>query len=659
MSKENHKKKGFSVYWIYFIIALILLGIQLFTFQKSGKEITVNEFFSRIVPSGDVERLVVVNKEYVEVYIHPDSLRKPGYEDVRTTMFGTPNPGPHFIFSIGSLEHFESKLEEFAQQYPYLKTIPVKYVVRRSLLRDIMLWVVPIIILIVLWVFLMRRMAGPGGQIFSFGKTRARVIQNPDEVKVTFKDVAGLDEAKEEVKEIVDFLKNPKKYTALGGKIPKGVLLVGPPGTGKTLLAKAVAGEAHVPFFSVSGSEFVEMFVGVGASRVRDLFRQAREKAPCIVFIDEIDAIGRARGKYLIPGGNDERESTLNQLLVEMDGFDSRLGIIVMAATNRPDVLDKALLRPGRFDRQIILDRPDIKGREEIFKIHMRDLKVAPDVDVHKLALLTPGFVGADIANVCNEAALLAARRNKSQIEMEDFVDAIDKVIGGLRRKIVMSPEEKRVVAYHEAGHAVVSWMLKHVDPLYKVTIIPRAMGSLGFAQYLPKERYIYTKEQMLEHMIVALGGRAAEEIIFGHQSTGAQNDLERVTQIAYNMVKKFGMSEKLGLVAFSERDEEMSFQKPYSEETAKLIDEEVRKIVQYAYERALEILQENIEHLKNLAEELLKKEVLTKDEVEKIIGKPPASESHNTTQQDDNKQMEVETIDTDESSADGKTHTT
>ncbi len=475
--------------------------------------------------------------------------------------------------------------------------------------------------------FLMRRatggMGGGGGQIFNIGKSKANLYDKDMKVNVTFDDVAGLDEAKEEVKEVVDFLKNPKKYTALGAKIPKGVLLVGPPGTGKTLLAKAMAGEAQVPFFSISGSDFVEMFVGVGASRVRDLFKQAREKAPCIIFIDEIDAVGRARGKNMMQS-NDERESTLNQLLVEMDGFSGDKGIIMLAATNRPDVLDSALLRPGRFDRQISIDKPDQKGREQIFKVHLKKLtKLGPDVTPEKLSSLTPGFAGAEIANVCNEAALVAARKEKTQVEVEDFNEAIDRSIGGLEKKNkIISPQEKKIIAYHEAGHAICGWYLEHAHPLLKVTIIPRGIAALGYAQYLPKEQYLYRTEQLLDEICMTLGGRAAEEIVFGKISTGAQNDLQRITQLSYAMVTVYGMNEKVGNVSFYDPQQDTTFTKPYSDDTAKVIDEEVRKLIDSAYQRTINLLTEKREQLNKIAEALLEKEILFKADLEELIGK-------------------------------------
>jgi AFG3 family protein len=494
---------------------------------------------------------------------------------------------------------------------------------------EVLQFLIPIAILVALWFFFMRRVGGggPGGQIFNIGKSRASLYDKENKVNVTFNDVAGLEEAKEEVQEVVEFLKQPQKFTKLGGHIPKGVLLVGPPGTGKTLLAKAVAGEAKVPFFSLSGSDFVEMFVGVGAARVRDLFKQAKEKAPCIIFIDEIDAVGRSRGRMNMTGGNDERENTLNQLLVEMDGFGSDTGVILMAATNRPDVLDPALLRAGRFDRQIAVDRPDIKGREEIFKVHLKRLTLSDEVDIKKLAAQTPGFVGADIMNVCNEAALIAARKNKDAVEMIDFQDAVDRVIGGLEKKNkIISPNEKRIVAYHEAGHAVTAWFLQHASPLVKVSIVPRGIAALGYAQYLPKEQYLYTYNQLMDVICTTLGGRAAEDIIFGEVSTGAQNDLERITQNAYAIVTQYGMNRMVGQVSFRS-DSEYNFTKPYSEDTARIIDEEVKKIIDKAYERTKELLVEHRDALEAIAQELLEKEVIFKEDVVRLIGERPYGE--------------------------------
>jgi cell division protease FtsH len=492
--------------------------------------------------------------------------------------------------------------------------------------------ILPIIIMVGLWILIMRKMGGgagsggPGG-IFNIGKSKAQLYDKAAKVNITFNDVAGLDEAKGEVMEIVDFLKNPKKYTALGGKIPRGCLLVGPPGTGKTLLAKAMAGEAQVPFFSMSGSDFVEMFVGVGASRVRDLFKQAREKSPCIIFIDEIDAIGRARGKNQMMS-NDERENTLNQMLVEMDGFSGDSGIIVLAATNRPDVLDTALLRPGRFDRQISIDIPDLAGREDIFKVHLKGIKTAEGLNVQKLAAQTPGFAGADIANVCNEAALIAARKGKSEVNLDDFNDAVDRIIGGLEKKNkIILPDEKKVIAYHEAGHAVSGWFLEYAHPLVKVTIVPRGVAALGYAQYLPKEKYLTLKEELLDGLAMTLGGRAVEELVFGKISTGALSDLQQVTRVAYAMVSVYGMSDKIGNVSFYDPNNENSFQKPYSEETGKVIDAEVRKLSEEAYIRVKKLLLEKMEFVKIIAEELLLKEVIYKDDIEKLIGKRPFDE--------------------------------
>ncbi|MBP6050171.1 MAG: ATP-dependent zinc metalloprotease FtsH, partial [Chitinophagales bacterium] len=524
------------------------------------------------------------------------------------------------------VETFQQKLDEVQKNIPYESRIKRTNEYRKGIF-DIIGWLLPFILLIGVWMFLMRRatggMGGGGGQIFNIGKSKANLYDKDMKVNVTFDDVAGLDEAKEEVKEVVDFLKNPKKYTALGAKIPKGVLLVGPPGTGKTLLAKAMAGEAQVPFFSISGSDFVEMFVGVGASRVRDLFKQAREKAPCIIFIDEIDAVGRARGKNMMQS-NDERESTLNQLLVEMDGFSGDKGIIMLAATNRPDVLDSALLRPGRFDRQISIDKPDQKGREQIFKVHLKKLtKLGPDVTPEKLSSLTPGFAGAEIANVCNEAALVAARKEKTQVEVEDFNEAIDRSIGGLEKKNkIISPQEKKIIAYHEAGHAICGWYLEHAHPLLKVTIIPRGIAALGYAQYLPKEQYLYRTEQLLDEICMTLGGRAAEEIVFGKISTGAQNDLQRITQLSYAMVTVYGMNEKVGNVSFYDPQQDTTFTKPYSDDTAKVIDEEVRKLIDSAYQRTINLLTEKREQLNKIAEALLEKEILFKADLEELIGK-------------------------------------
>jgi len=622
----------FNIYWVYGLILVVLLVIQFFPFSRSAKLISFEEFNQSMLQAEEVDHLVVVNKDYVEVYIKKDKLDEPKYKDVATTSFNTVNPGPHYRFKLISVDDFTKKLDDaeakIAEKDPNYQRVEV-FPENRTDWFSALNWLLPIIIIVILWLVIMRRVTGgiggAGGQIFNFGKSKATLFDKGQKVNVTFADVAGLDEAKAEVMEIVDFLKNPKKYTSLGGKIPKGALLIGPPGTGKTLIAKAVAGEAQVPFFSISGSDFVELFVGIGASRVRDLFRQAREKAPCIIFIDEIDAIGRARGRNMITGGNDERENTLNALLVEMDGFGTDSGVIILAATNRPDVLDVALLRPGRFDRQISIDKPDLKGREMIFKVHLKTIKVSKELDIAKLAAQTPGFAGADIANVCNEAALIAARNNKREVEMPDFQDAIDRVIGGLEKKNkIISEDEKRIVAYHESGHAVCGWFLEYADPLVKVSIVPRGVAALGYAQYLPKEQFLYTKDQLFDQMCMALGGRAAEEIVFGKISTGAQNDLERITKMAYAMVTIYGMNEKVGNVSYYDPQMEYTFQKPYSEETAKIIDEEVRALIDRAYSRTKQVLNERHTELEKLAQELLEKEILFQQDLERLIGKRP-----------------------------------
>jgi len=541
--------------------------------------------------------------------------------------------GPQFQFSIGDTKIFADDLRAFYLRYPSLHPIPIKYDKEGDWVAPALNILLPIIAIVLILVLFMRKMgsggggAGGAGGIFNIGKSKATLFDKGTRVNITFNDVAGLDEAKVEVMEIVDFLKNPKKYTALGGKIPKGALLVGPPGTGKTLLAKAMAGEAQVPFFSMSGSDFVELFVGVGASRVRDLFKQAREKAPCIIFIDEIDAIGRARGKNAVMS-NDERESTLNQLLVEMDGFSGESGIIVLAATNRPDVLDTALLRPGRFDRQIEIDKPDLKGREHIFKVHLKPIKISQTLDIFKLAEQTPGFAGADIANVCNEAALIAARKGKEAVDMSDFQDAIDRVIGGLEKKNkIISPDEKKIIAYHEAGHAICGWFLEHAYPLLKVTIVPRGTAALGYAQYTPKEQYLYNTDQLTDQICMTLGGRASEDIFFNKISTGAQNDLQQITRTAYAMVTVYGMNDKVGNVSFYDPQQENAFTKPYSEETSKIIDQEVRKLIDNAFERTKKLLIEKKSEVAKLAEALLEKEVLFQSDVEALIGKRPFGE--------------------------------
>jgi cell division protease FtsH len=633
--KEPRKTIKFNIYWVYAIIVAILLGFQLFgrmtpdTLQTSQRV-----FEDSMLMKGYVERyLIIKNKDLVRVTLKPEAFSDPAIDkivkDSKVTI--DKNKGPHFQFSVADHKSFDERIQKITDEHRAITGKPIgKFETEENWLSPVLSLLLPVLVLIALWVLLMRKMnagggAGPGGGgIFNIGKSRAQLFEKGTKVNVTFQDVAGLDEAKVEVMEIVDFLKNPKKYTALGGKIPKGALLVGPPGTGKTLLAKAMAGEAQVPFFSISGSDFVELFVGVGASRVRDLFKQAREKAPCIIFIDEIDAIGRARGRNAIVS-NDERENTLNQLLVEMDGFGGDTGIIILAATNRPDVLDSALLRPGRFDRQISIDRPDVKGREQIFKVHLKPIKVSETLDIHKLAEQTPGFAGADIANVCNEAALIAARKGKAAVDMSDFQDAIDRVIGGLEKKNkLISPEEKEIIAYHEAGHAICGWFLEHAYPLLKVTIVPRGTAALGYAQYTPKEQYLYNTDQLIDQICMTLGGRAAEDIFFGKISTGAQNDLQQITRIAYAMVSVYGMNDKVGNISFYDPNQDQTFTKPYSDETAKMIDEEVRKLIDAAYERTKALLTEKKNEVEKLAKELLDKEVLFQSDVEALIGKRP-----------------------------------
>ena len=627
-NNKDNKPNGsrFNMFWIYGIIALLLIALNIFSAREARREQVTMHQLEEMIAKGDVDRIDVVNKNIAHIYIKKDRLDDPAYEEL--TQSNLSSDRYHYWREIGSVDSFEAFLKK-VQEGKETPHIYPNYKTQTNWLTPLLGWVVPFILIILIWIFIMRRVGGgpggPGAQIFNIGKSKATLFDQNAKVNVTFQDVAGLDEAKEEVMEVVDFLKNPKKYTALGGKIPKGVLLVGPPGTGKTLLAKAVAGEAGVPFFSISGSDFVEMFVGVGASRVRDLFKQAREKAPCIVFIDEIDAIGRARGRSGFQGGNDERENTLNQLLVEMDGFSTDKGVILMAATNRPDVLDSALLRPGRFDRQIGIDRPDLKGREAIFSVHLKNIKKADDVTPYALSEMTPGFAGADTANVCNEAALIAARRNKKAVDMDDFNSALDRVIGGLEKKNkLISPEEKKIIAYHEAGHAVCGWYLEHAAPLVKVTIVPRGIGTLGYAQYLPKEEYITRTEQLLDRMCMTFGGRAAEKIIFSKISTGAQSDLDQVTKMAYSMITVFGMNEKVGQVSFYGMSQDQFMQRPYSDNTATLIDEEVRKLLDSQYERAQNLLQERRKELEILANALLEKEVLHKSDVARLIGPAP-----------------------------------
>ena len=621
-SKPGGRRPRFNIYWVWALIAVMLVGWSLMGNTEIAQ--TTNwDSVKVMIEQGDVQKIDVINKETAEVYLKSDKLasytEKKEYKDL-------PKQGPQFVFNIGSLDYFQSDFENTITKYK--QSVPLSFETRRSMWTDLLTGILPWVLIIGVWIFIMRSMSrgqgGGQGGIFSVGKAKAQIFDKGSNVQITFKDVAGLEEAKVEVMEIVDFLKNPNKYRELGGKIPKGALLVGPPGTGKTLLAKAVAGEANVPFFSISGSDFVEMFVGVGASRVRDLFRQAKEKAPCIVFIDEIDAIGRARGKNVGFSSNDERENTLNQLLTEMDGFGTNAGVIILAATNRVDILDKALLRAGRFDRQINVELPELKERAEIFDVHLKNLKLDPKLDRSFLAKQTPGFSGADIANVCNEAALIAARNNKKQVEKEDFLSAIDRIVGGLeRRSKIITPTEKRTIAYHEAGHATVSWVLEHANPLIKVTIIPRGK-ALGAAWYLPEERQITTKEQMLDEMASILGGRASEEMNFGKVSTGALNDLERVTKQAYAMVAYYGMSEQLGNLSFydSTGQSDMALTKPYSERTAQDIDSEVKAIVDGAYQRALETLQTHRDGLTQLAELLLEREVIFAEDLEKIFGK-------------------------------------
>lgn len=628
MGKPGGKRPNNQV-WVFVSLIILVFAISFFTNQDSGTTITQKRF-EDMIKSNDVQRVVVIeDKGYVEVYLKSEARQNAKYK----TELDNKGPfnlggGPDYVIKNIDKEAFSNYYTRVQESQSDNNKVYLEYDTRPTIMDFLSGYGFLIIIIILFW-FMMRRMtgnAGPGGQIFNIGKSRAALFDAENKVKITFDNVAGLDEAKEEVREIVEFLKNPSKFTKLGGKIPKGALLVGPPGTGKTLLAKAVAGEAAVPFFSLSGSDFVEMFVGVGAARVRDLFKQAKEKAPCIVFIDEIDAIGRSRGKGQMPGSNDERENTLNSLLVEMDGFATDSGVIILAATNRPDVLDNALLRPGRFDRQISIDKPDIVGREAIFKVHLGPIKLSKDIDAKKLAAQTPGFAGAEIANVCNEAALIAARKDKKAVDMEDFQDAIDRVIGGLEKKNkIISPEEKKIVAYHEAGHAVAGWFLEHADPLVKVSIVPRGVAALGYAQYLPKEQFLYQTEQLMDEMCMTLGGRAAEEIIFGKISTGALSDLERVTKVAYSIVTVYGMNDKIGNISFYDsKQTEYSFNKPYSDATAKVIDEEVKKIVDEAYARTKQLLTDKKQQLETVAKELLEKEIIFQSDLEGLIGKRP-----------------------------------
>jgi cell division protease FtsH len=647
MEKENRKRDNdqrssqeggsgegmprFNFMWVYILIGVGLLALQVTKFSGASKNATWSDF-ERWAKKSHVQRLVVVNDKEAYVYILPDSLTSSkeheGIKPTKKTLLSSEQP--QYVMNIGKVELLEQKVTKLNDSLQKEKkpVITVEYDQRVNWGAVLVTYGLPLLLFIGLWILIIRRVGGgaggPGGQIFNIGKSKATLFDNTAKVNITFADVAGLDEAKDEVMEVVDFLKNPKKYTTLGGKIPKGVLLVGPPGTGKTLLAKAVAGEANAPFFSISGSDFVEMFVGVGASRVRDLFRQAREKAPCIIFIDEIDAIGRARGRGAVQGGNDERENTLNQLLVEMDGFPTDKGVIIMAATNRPDILDQALMRPGRFDRQIGIDRPDLKGREQIFQVHMKNIKVSPEVTASTLSEMTPGFVGADIANVCNEAALIAARRDKTAVDLDDFNYALDKVIGGLEKKNkIISPEEKRIIAYHEAGHAICGWYLEHAHPLVKVTIVPRGLAALGYAQYLPKEQYITRKEKLLDDICMTLGGRAAESVVFDKISTGAQSDLDHITRLSYDMIVNYGLSDKVGNVSYLSMLGD-SFNRPFSEQTAYLIDQEVKNMIDLEYTRAKKLLRDKRVQLDALASALLEKEVLHRADLEAIIGKRP-----------------------------------
>ena len=646
MKKKSNKKiinnNNFNnQIWIVFLVSIfIYLSFGFF----STKPITIDyNRFQKMIKSHDVAKIVVIkNQEIVEISLKEEALLNTTYKDeLESSSLVNNTFGPHYRLEVSSIESFEKRYDDLISSLGKGNTTEIEYLTesRTDIYSFLQTWGFTILILVGFW-FLLRRMStggGPGGQIFNISKSKASLFDKESKIKLTFRDVAGLEEAKEEVKEIVEFLKNPKKFTKLGGKIPKGALLVGSPGTGKTLLAKAVAGEANVPFYSLSGSDFVDMFVGVGAARVRDLFKKAKEKAPCIVFIDEIDAIGRSRGRGQMPGSNDERENTLNSLLVEMDGFSTDSGVIILAATNRPDVLDSALLRPGRFDRQISIDKPDLKGREAIFKVHIRPLKLNDDVNVKNLAAQTPGFAGAEIANVCNESALIAARKNKESIEMSDFQDAIDRVIGGLEKKNkIISPEEKKIVAYHEAGHAVAGWYLEHADPLVKVSIVPRGIAALGYAQYLPKEQYLYQTDQLLDEMCMALGGRAAEDITFGKISTGALSDLERITKMAYSIVSVYGMNKNIGNISFYDsKQSDYNFTKPYSDSTAEKIDSEVKRIVDSAYERTKKLLLDKREQLEKIANKLLEKEILFQNDLETLIGKRPF-ESKQITQEED-----------------------
>jgi len=648
-SGGKNPKRPFNFYWIYAIIGVVLISLNLFNFNGSMTGISLPEF-EEMIKEGEVERVVIYNKQLAEVYLTKEAVKNEEHSKrIRQPLIsGAENSGPHYKFDIGPADSFQEKLDKWSDEYSFT----YDYKTRSEWGKELFTWILFIGIMIAVWMFVMRRISGgsgAGGQIFNIGKSKAQLFDKTKGTNVTFNDVAGLEGAKEEIQEIVDFLKNPKKYTQLGAKIPKGALLVGPPGTGKTLLAKAVAGEAQVPFFSLSGSDFVEMFVGVGASRVRDLFKQAKEKAPAIVFIDEIDAIGRARGRSASMGANDERENTLNQLLTEMDGFGTNSGVIILAATNRADVLDRALMRAGRFDRQIYVDMPDLNERKEIFKVHLKPIKVDKNIDIDFLAKQTPGFSGADIANICNEAALIAARKKHKEVSKQDFLDAVDRIIGGLEKKNkIITKKEKEKIAFHEAGHATVSWLLEHASPLVKVTIVPRGQ-SLGAAWYLPEERQLNTTDQILDEMCSALGGRAAEKIIFDEISTGALSDLEKVTKQAYAMVSVYGLNEEIGNISYydSTGNQDYNFQKPYSEKTAERIDEEVKKIVANQYDRAKKLLTDNREKLTKLANQLLEKEVIFKEDLVKIFGERPFEKEeplipeHTKEKSDKNKPLE------------------
>ncbi len=653
--KKKNSTPKFNIYWVYGLIAVLLLGSSLI---GEGGASTTNKTntseFLRYLNNGDVERVVIQNEKTARIFLSSEALDKTEHKAAKAkNIFGQENiKGPHYSFEFGDLKLFQERLEDARERG---ESFSYEFVTIENKFFDVILSFLPIIVIVLVWIFIMRRMSGnagggAGGQIFNIGKSKAKLFDEKTDIKVTFKDVAGLEGAKEEVQEIVDFLKNPEKYTILGGKIPKGALLVGQPGTGKTLLAKAVAGEAKVPFFSLSGSDFVEMFVGVGASRVRDLFKQAKEKSPAIIFIDEIDAIGRARGKNNFTGSNDERENTLNQLLTEMDGFGTNTNVIVLAATNRADVLDKALMRAGRFDRQIYVDLPDVRERKEIFKVHLGPLKTTKTLDVDFLSKQTPGFSGADIANVCNEAALIAARKNKKSVGKQDFLDAVDRIVGGLEKKNkIITAGEKKTIAFHEAGHAMVSWFLEHAAPLVKVTIVPRGQ-SLGAAWYLPEERMIVRTEQMLDEMCATLGGRAAEKVVFDKISTGALSDLEKVTRQARAMVTVYGLNDEIGNITYydSTGQTDQTFSKPYSEETARKIDQEISTLVEFQYERACDLVAKNKDKLTALAERLLEKEVIFKDDLVELLGERPFDKKENAQEEGKDAEQKEEQTTTD-----------